>query len=70
MHINHIAAGILARCLALGTARAQDAPKKPHLPLEKTIGVVTPTGPVPLLAVINAAGSRIVSGKLILAPCY
>jgi hypothetical protein len=47
-------------------AFAQDAPKKPHVPLEKTIGVVTPAGPVPSLAVLNSSGAKIEGGKLIL----
>ena len=49
-------AGSLA--LATAGAMAQDAAKKPHVPLEKTIGQVKPTGPVPSLAVINSAGAR------------
>lgn len=58
--------------LALGVAvvatgaLAQDVTKKPHVPLEKTIGAVKPTGPVPSLAVINAAGAKIEGDKLIL----
>ena len=52
--------------LATATAFAQDAPKKPHVPLEKTIGQVTPTGPVPSLAVINADGATLADGKLTL----
>jgi len=58
---------ILLGSVALSPAAfAQDAPKKPHVPLEKTIGVVTPTGPVPSLAVLNSSGAKIESGKLIL----
>ena len=43
-----------ASALAMATAgaMAQEAAKKPHVPLEKTIGQVTATGPVPSLAVI------------------
>jgi hypothetical protein len=52
--------------LAATVGFAQDAPKKPHVPLEKTVGQVTPTGPVPSLAVINSAGARIEDGKLVL----
>ena len=40
--------------------------KKPNVPLEKTIGTVTPTGPVPSLAVINSAGAKLDGGKLVL----
>ena len=42
----------------IARAMAQDAAKKPHVPLEKTIGQVKPTGPVPSLAVINSAGRQ------------
>lgn len=45
---------------------AQDAAKKPHKPLEKTIGQVTPTAPVPSLAVINSAGATLDGTKLVL----
>ncbi|CAN7468278.1 hypothetical protein [Mesorhizobium sp. LjNodule214] len=47
-------------------AMAQDAAKKPHVPLEKTIGEVTPTGPVPSLAVVNSDGAKLEGGKLVL----
>lgn len=49
-----------------GEASAQDADVPPHVPLQKTIGVVTPTGPVPSLAVINSAGATLEGGKLTL----
>ncbi len=45
---------------------AQDAGGRPQMPLAKTIGRVTPTGPVPSLAVINSAGARLENGKLTL----
>ena len=51
-------------CLASGGAFAQDATVKPHVPLQKTIGVVTPTGPIPSLFVVNSAGAKLESGKL------
>ncbi|KQV79614.1 hypothetical protein [Rhizobium sp. Root1220] len=58
---------ICAGGIALTSAAfSQDAPKKPHVPLEKSIGVVTPTGPVPSLAVLNSASAKIENGKLIL----
>jgi hypothetical protein len=57
-------AGGLAIAIA-GAAVAQEAPKA-HVPLEKTIGQVTPTGPVPSLAVLNAAGAQLNGGKLVL----
>src|SRR3954453_17395819 len=47
-------------------AHAQDAAKKPHVPLQKSIGEVTPTGPVPSLAVINSDGAKLEGGKLVL----
>ncbi|MEK1889674.1 MAG: hypothetical protein AAAB35_19345 [Phyllobacterium sp.] len=51
--------------MAAGSAtRAQDADVKPHVPLEKTIGVVTATGPVPSLFVVNSAGAKLEGGKL------
>ncbi|MCX5515647.1 hypothetical protein OSH05_19100 [Kaistia algarum] len=52
--------------LASGAATAQDAAKKPHVPLQKTIGQVTPTGPEPSLAVINSAGATLEGNKLVL----
>lgn len=50
-----------------GIARPQEAnaPAR-HVPLQKTIGTVKPTGPVPSLAVINAAGATLENGKLTL----
>jgi hypothetical protein len=45
---------------------AQEAVKKPHVPLDKTIGEVTPSAPVPSLAVINSTGAKIEGGKLVL----
>jgi hypothetical protein len=52
--------------LAPGVALSQDATIKPHVPLEKTIGQTTPTGPVPSLAVLNAAGAKLEGNKLTL----
>nr|WP_244540344.1 hypothetical protein [Kaistia soli] len=52
--------------LSAGAAEAQQAAKSPHVPLQKTIGQVTPTGPEPSLAVINSAGARLEGDKLIL----
>ncbi len=49
---------------AIGTAWAQDAGAKPNIPLQKTIGVVTATGPVPSLFVVNSAGAKLEGGKL------
>ncbi|KWV40296.1 hypothetical protein AS026_26400 [Rhizobium altiplani] len=67
MKLDRLTTLILLASVAMSSAAfAQDAPKKPHVPLEKTIGVVTPTGPVPSLAVLNSSGAKIESGKLIL----
>lgn len=59
---------VIAGALFAGTiaAFAEDAEVKPHIPLQKTIGMVTPTGPVPSLAVINSAGATLANGKLTL----
>lgn len=38
---------------------AQDAEIKPHVPLAKTIGQVSSTGPVPSLYVLNSAGAKL-----------
>ena len=51
-------------CFGSRSALAQDADVKPHVPLQKTIGVVTPTGPVPSLFVVNSAGAKLEGGKL------
>jgi hypothetical protein len=58
-----LVAGLL---LTPGIALSQDTTIKPHVPLEKTIGQTKPTGPVPSLAVLNAAGAKLEGGKLIL----
>ncbi|SCW89673.1 hypothetical protein SAMN02927900_06312 [Rhizobium mongolense subsp. loessense] len=68
MNITHFA-GLIAFVggLALATtgALAQDSTKK-HVPLEKTIGRVTPSAPVPSLAVLNSDGAKIENEKLVL----
>ncbi len=67
MKLDRLTTLIVLGSVALSPAAfAQDAPKKPHVPLEKTIGVVTPAGPVPSLAVLNSSGAKIEGGKLIL----
>lgn len=53
-------------CAPARLAQADDAIIRPHVPLEKTIGAVTPTGPVPSLAVINSAGASLEKDKLTL----
>jgi hypothetical protein len=52
--------------LAPSIAFAQDSGVKPHRPLEKAIGQVTATGPVPSLAVVNSAGATLNGTKLTL----
>ena len=51
---------------ALGEAQAQGADPQQHVPLQKTIGVATPTGPVPSLAVINSTGAKLEGSTLTL----
>ncbi|HWK68845.1 MAG TPA: hypothetical protein VNS34_28300 [Rhizobiaceae bacterium] len=53
-------------CSAQYGAFAQDADAKPNVPLQKTIGVVTPTGPVPSLFVVNSTGAKLEGDKLIM----
>ena len=59
-----VVAAIASLLFASGPVLAQDADVKPHVPLQKTIGVVTPTGPVPSLFVVNSAGAKLEGGKL------
>jgi hypothetical protein len=69
MNVNRITSMIAfvgGMALATAGAMAQDSPTKPHVPLEKTIGQVKATGPVPSLAVINSAGATLDGGKLVL----
>jgi hypothetical protein len=64
MRINRIALAILIAGAALGSeAVAQGSPDNP---LQKAIGQVTPTGPVPSLFVLNARGATLADGKLTL----
>lgn len=65
-HLAHVALLLGGMVSAAGIASAQDAAKKPHVPLQKTIGQVTPTGPEPSLAVMNSDGAKIEGDKLIL----
>jgi len=69
MSVKHRASNLLfvgGLFLTPGIALSQEATMKPHVPLEKSIGQVTPTGPVPSLAVLNAAGAKLEGGKLTL----
>ncbi|MEY3306403.1 MAG: hypothetical protein RLZZ413_441 [Pseudomonadota bacterium] len=59
-----LAAPLCALVLGFSPALAQDS--TPHVPLQKTIGAVTATGPVPSLAVLNADGATLADGKLVL----
>ncbi len=65
-HIGGLFAVVGGLALAATAAVAQDSPKKQHVPLDKTIGAVTPTAPVPSLAVINSDGAKIDGEKLVL----
>ena len=56
----------VAGCCLFATASAHAQETTGHVPLEKTIGQVTPTGPVPSLAVINSDGASLEGGKLIM----
>jgi hypothetical protein len=51
---------------AAGSAFGQDATTKPHVPLQKLIGQVTATAPVPSLFVLNSGGAKLEGNKLIL----
>src|SRR5215213_9360469 len=69
MSVKHRASNLLflgGLLLAPSIALSQDATTKPQIPLAKTIGQTTPTGPVPSLAVLNAAGAKLEGGKLTL----
>lgn len=60
-----ISVGLVVLSTAGGLA--QQSPGKPHVPLQKTIGVPYADRPVPSLAVLNAAGARLEGGKLVLS---
>jgi hypothetical protein len=69
MSVKHRASNLIlvgGLLLAPGIALSQDATTRPHVPLGKSIGQTTPTGPVPSLAVLNAAGAKLEGGKLTL----
>ena len=55
-----------AGALALAPPGPWPRTRRQHVPLEKTIGEVTPTGPVPSLAVVNSDGAKLEGGKLVL----
>ena len=65
-HIGGLFAVVGGLALAATAAVAQDSTKKQHVPLDKAIGAVTPTAPVPSLAVINSDGAKIDGEKLVL----
>jgi hypothetical protein len=61
MFSKHFACLILVTgglCTMTMNVLAQDADGRQQTPFAKTIGRVTPTGPVPSLAVLNAAGAK------------
>src|SRR5262245_58430556 len=64
-------AGTLAMAAGLilvgAGANAQEAGKKAHVPLQKNIGEVPATAPVPSLAVLNSDGAKLEGGKLVLS---
>ncbi len=60
------AAAIASILLLSGAAVAQTAEPARNVPLEKTIGQVTQTGPVASLFVLNARGATLADGKLTL----
>ncbi len=60
------AAAIASTLLLSGAAVAQTAEPARNVPLEKTIGQVTQTGPVASLFVLNARGATLADGKLTL----
>ncbi|WP_262272169.1 hypothetical protein [Microvirga yunnanensis] len=69
MSVKHRASDLIlfvGLVLAPGVALSQDAPANPQVPIRKAIGRVTPTGPVPSLAVLNAAGAKLEGTKLTL----
>lgn len=55
---------VVSLWFAPSVALSQDATANPQVPIRKAIGRVTPTGPVPSLAVLNAAGAKLEGGKL------
>ena len=57
---------MLACFVAARPRRRRRTRPKPHIPLQKTIGQVTPTGPVPSLFVLNSDGATLADGKLTL----
>ncbi|MCF1708660.1 hypothetical protein L0V05_07495 [Tabrizicola sp. J26] len=60
-----VIAAVALAVLATGVAQAQEKPA--HVPLEKNIGQVTATGPVPSLAVLNSDGATLTDGRLTLS---
>jgi hypothetical protein len=53
-----------ALCSAAFQAFAQDSQAKPNVPLQKSVGRVTPTPPVPSLFVVNSSGATLDNNKL------
>ncbi|WP_420846311.1 hypothetical protein, partial [Microvirga brassicacearum] len=65
-HMVHAALLLAGIAGASSQSLAQEAAKKLHVPLQKTIGEATKSAPEPSLAVINSAGARLEGDKLIL----
>ncbi len=69
MSVKHHASDLIlvvSLLFAPSVALSQDVTANPQVPIRKAIGRVTPTGPVPSLAVINAAGAKLEGNKLTL----
>ena len=57
---------VVSLLFAPSVALSQDPSGRQQMPVAKTIGRVAPTGPVPSLAVLNAAGAKLEGTKLTL----
>lgn len=69
MSVNHHASDLILVVSLLFTpsvALSEEVAANPQVPIRKAIGRVTPTGPVPSLAVINSAGAKLEGNKLTL----
>lgn len=53
--------------LLAGTVLAQDASRRPHVPLEKIVGQTSQRAPVASLLVVNADGAKLEGDKLVLS---
>jgi hypothetical protein len=55
---------VAAVLLSAAPALAQTVAPTPNVPLQKSVGQLTPTGPVPSLFVLNSDGASLKDGKL------